>query len=80
MCSGHYQQHYSGRQLTELRHYSERMTLEDAERIVERITAGETIVAIGKDTGYDPSSIARVFARVTGLSVREFKKSRGAQK
>jgi hypothetical protein len=78
MCSGHYQQHYAGRQFTELRQYSERMTLEDAERIVERITAGETIVAIGMDTGYDPSAVARAFERVTGLSVREFKKSRGS--
>lgn len=78
MCAAHYMQSLKGRELTELRTYHERITADDSELIVERITSGETIKQVGEDTGYDYSAVARIFKRATGLSVREFKKSRRA--
>lgn len=76
MCAVHYMQSLKGRELTPIQKYHPRITSEDAEVIVERITSGETITDVGDDTGYNYSAIARIFKRETGLSVREFKKSR----
>ena len=74
-CKVHYTQKWAGKELKPIRH---QMTDEQEQEIVERISAGEQIVPLGEEYGFDFSAISRMFKRRTGMGIREFKSAKKA--
>lgn len=74
LCAGHYHQQYEGKEFHRLQPTTRTNPSLRAE-IVRSIWKGEPIVSIGQRLDMHFSTVARVFKRVTGTSVREYKRA-----